>query len=153
MQSYYQLPDFLTDIEKEHFLSLIDSPDFINHKSTNTGIASPLNFLPVEFRGIDRVLLMKMYPNAVQDWHTDGVGLRRHSVIIHPLTKDYACAQTNDGEINGTAILNTQAKHAVFNNNTTRMNLQIPIDESFENLIQNKDSKHWKIIERLYNDN
>lgn len=150
MLSYHIIPDFLTLQEHEYFLSLIDSDDFINHKSTRTGLSSPLNFLPIEFRGIDRVLLMKMNPNAEQPWHVDGENLKRNSVIIHPVTKNYAPLVTKEGKVTQTAIVNTQVEHAVFNNENTRLNLQIPIDMPFEELLKNKDNKHWKLIEGLY---
>lgn len=149
MQSYYEIPNFLTQEERIYFLSLIDT-EFINHKSTKTGKASPLNFLPVEFRGIDRVLLMKMLPNVEQSWHTDGANLKRHSVIIHPITDNYAPLCTREGNTTLTAIVNTQVEHAVFNNDYTRLNLQIPIDLPFEELIENKDNDYWKMIEGLY---
>lgn len=150
MLSHHIIPDFITNEEREYFLSLIDSEDFINHRSTRTGLPSPLNFLPIQFRGLERAFLMKMNPNAEQPWHVDGVNLRRHSVIIHPITENYAPLVTLDGEVTETAIVNTQVEHAVFNNDCVRMNLQIPIDMPFEDLINDRTDENWKLIEGLY---
>lgn len=139
MSSFKIINDFLTYEEVRTYLEMIDDPNFVNHRSTITGEPSPLNFLPVEFRGIERVLLMKMEPHAVQDWHTDGKNLGRNCVIIHPLTDNYAHAETEDGIIEGTAILNTQKRHAVFNNESIRMNLQIPLNVNFDQLYECDD--------------
>lgn len=150
MKSYYEIDNFITAAERSYFLSLMDRK-FINHKSTRTGIKSSLNYFPIEFRGINRVSIMKMYPNTEQSWHTDGVNLKRNSLIIHPITDNYAPFSTRHGTTSSTVIVNTQEEHAVFNNEYTRLNLQIPIDLPFEELINNKDNAYWKIIKGLYN--
>lgn len=150
MLSHHIIPDFITQEEREYFLSLIDSEGYVNHKSTITGKSSSLHFLPVEFRGMERISIMKMLPHAEQPWHTDGVNLRRHSVIIHPLTDNYAPLLTKNGEVTSTAIVNTQEEHAVFNNKHVRVNLQIPIDLPFEELMNNKEHQYWDMIESLY---
>jgi hypothetical protein len=148
--SHHIIPNFVTDDERSYFLSLADSENFVNHKSTITGKSSALHFLPVYFRGLERISIMKMMPNAVQDWHIDGVNLKRHSVIIHPLSDNYAPLMTVNGEVNTTAIINTQVEHAVFNNDSIRINLQIPIDLPFEILMKNKKHTYWNMIEGLY---
>ena len=91
-----------------------------------------------------------MNPNAKQDWHTDGILLKRNSVIIHPISSNYAHCLTKDGNFNKTAILNTQKEHAVFNNSEIRLNLQIPLDVNFDYLVKNKNCSHWKFIDSLY---
>lgn len=78
---------------------------------------------------------MKMDPNTIQDWHTDGVNLKRSTVIIHPLTDNYSPFKSKQGESIQPIIANTQEDHAVFNNNNVRMNLQIPFDVDYNDAL------------------
>ena len=92
--SFIEVNPFVTDEEKNFFLSKIDEDDWIQHRNTKSGTLSPLNFKgPFVFRKHE-VFLMKMYPNAVQDWHTDGVQFKRSTLILHPLTDNYAPFQS-----------------------------------------------------------
>ena len=153
LTSYKIIPPFLSAIEIDFFKAQAEekSAEFINHKSTKTGEPSPLNFLPIEFRGIERVCIMKMLPHSEMPWHTDGTNLKRNTLIIHPLSDDYAPLVTKQGEVTTTALVNTQEEHAVFNNtDSSRLNLQIPLDIDFEELVANKKHKAWEFIERLY---
>jgi hypothetical protein len=148
--AYILLDNFVTHEEKVHLLSLVDSEDFIQHKSTKSGKVSPLNFLPIRFRNFERAWIMKMYPGAVQEMHTDGENLGRNVLIIHPLTDNYAPIVTQNGEVTTTAIINTQEYHAVYNNDNVRVNLQIPFPYNFED-IQDKSHEFWDTIKELYN--
>lgn len=148
--SFIKIDDFVTKEEKVHLLSLAESSNFIQHSSTKSGKASSLNFLPIQFRNFQRAWIMKMYPNARQEMHTDGKDLGRNVLIIHPLTENYAPTITQHGEINTTAIINTQEYHAVYNNNNLRINLQIPFPYNFEDIL-NKSHKFWKDLMELYN--
>ena len=108
--------------------------------STRTGTPSNLYFSPTSYKSFDRVALMKMKPHAIQDWHVDG---SRSSVIIHPLTDNYACGLTESGPYDGVVLLDVKRRHAVFNNEYTRIGLQIMFDESADdtliNIIKNGD--------------
>ena len=121
-----EIPRFLSGTEIEEYLRQADSDDWICHASTKTGKPSSLYFLPTTYRDHERVALMKMYPNAVQDWHVDGT---RSTVIIHPLTDNYASGQTEFGEYEGPVILDVSRRHAVFNNEHVRICLQISFNE------------------------
>jgi hypothetical protein len=147
---YKKIDDFVTVEEREYFFSLLDSDKFVQHRSTKSNKLSPLNFLPVKFRNFDRAWIMKMYPNAVQEMHTDGKNLKRNVLIIHPLSENYAPLVTQDGEVSFTAIINTQENHAVYNNDNIRINLQIPFPYNFED-IQDKSHEFWDIVKELYN--
>ena len=121
------LPKFLTREEIVHYLDIAQDGNWHSHKSTVTGKMSELHFLETSYRSYDRVSLMKMKPCAVQDWHVDGT---RSAVIIHPLTENYASGQTEFGEYDGPVILDVSRRHAVFNNEYTRICLQISFNET-----------------------
>lgn len=151
MDNYFiKIEDFVTKDEKDHLLSLTDSDEFITHRSTKTNKVSSLNFLPIKFRNFERAWIMKMYPNAVQEMHTDGKDLGRNVLIIHPLSNNYAPLVTQAGEVTFTAIVNTQEYHAVYNNDNLRVNLQIPFPYSFDE-IQDRNHEFWNIVKELYN--
>lgn len=147
--SYFKIADFVTTEEREYLLSLRESVDFIQHKSTKSGKLSPLNFLPIKFRNFERAWIMKMLPHAEQEMHTDGENLGRNVLTIHPLTDNYAPIVTQDGSVTTTAIVNTQSYHAVYNNESTRINLQIPFPYSWSD-IQDKEHEFWDQIKGLY---
>lgn len=148
--SYLKIADFVTTEERESLLSLSESDDFIQHRSTKSGKLSPLNFLPVTFRNFDRAWIMKMLPHAEQEMHTDGKNLGRNVLIIHPLTDNYSPIVTQNGNVNTTVIVNTQSYHAVYNNECTRLNLQIPFSYNWKD-IQDKEHEFWNIVKELYN--
>ena len=125
---YRKLPD-LTPEEKQHYLKLVDCQGWINHKSTKSGLRSVLHFLPCEYKNFKRVALMKMEPHAIQDWHIDG---NRKCVAIYPLSENYAKGMTREGEYEGPVLLDVTQEHAVYNNEYTRVCLQISFDESME---------------------
>ena len=118
--------EFLTIKEKDHYLELAKKENWINHTSTHSGRKSMLYFMPCEYKEFERVALMKMNPNTTQDWHKDG---NRNTVLIYPLSKNYAPGTTRAGEYNGPTLLDVSKEHAVFNNNATRINLQIGFNE------------------------
>ena len=89
--------------------------------------------------------LLKIKPNEIQDWHTDKVG--RNTVLIYPLTDNYAPCQTIDGEVDTPMFLNTQSKHAVYNNDNIRLNFQVPFDEDMDQCIQMfNDVENYELI-------
>jgi hypothetical protein len=148
--SFIKIKNFITEDERSYLLSLTESPDFVQHRSTKSGELSPLNFLPIKFRKFERAWIMKMLPYAVQEMHTDGENLGRNVLIIHPLSNNYAPVITQNGKVNTTAIINTQSYHAVENNEEIRVNLQIPFPYNFED-IQDRSHDFWQIVEELYN--
>lgn len=156
--SFTEIEPFVTDEERQYLLSRIDEENWFQHKSTVSGLLSPLQLKSIEYRGVSATLL-KMDPNTTQDFHTDGVVLKRNTVIIHPLTDNYAPFSIE--QISPTQLLdqsakpiiaNTQARHAVFNNNNTRLNLQIPFNVDYNDSIQD-NSEVWNLLNRFYKEN
>ena len=65
----------------------------------------------------------------------------RNAVLIYPLTDDYAPCEVGEDRITFPALINTQVKHRVINNNNIRINFQVPFEESMEEaygLLQNR---------------
>lgn len=135
--TFHQLPDFLsTDQKKELIEIATKAEDWIVHKSSKSGKISPLHFIKIDYTLYDKqVLLMMMKPNTTQDWHTDMKG--RNAVLIYPLApdEDYAHCEFENGSVNFPAIINTQMKHRVMNNNNTRVNLQVAFEEDMDEII------------------
>lgn len=150
--SFIEIEPFITDEERKYCLSKIDDYDWYQHKSTVSGSKSPLQFKKIEYRGIEAAL-MKMDPNTTQGWHTDGINLKRNTVIIHPLTNNYAPFVSEGGSSTNPIIANTQVKHAVFNNENVRLNLQIPFPDAFYDVHSDKNSVLWKLLNRFYREN
>ena len=150
--SFIEIPPFVTEKERLFFISMDDSDDWIQHKSSVSGRLSPLFYKIVYYRGIKSYLL-KMYPNAVQDWHTDGVTLKRNTLILHPLTENYAPYRSIDGESTKPIIADTQVKHSVVNNEYTRMNLQIPFVYSYKDVLDDDNNIVWKLLDKFYKEN
>jgi len=148
---FKEIDPFVTDEERQYFISRINEPDWYQHKSTVSGRLSPLQFKRINYRGVEAVL-MKMDPGTTQDWHTDGVNLKRNTLILHPLTDNYASFTSEQGQSDKPIITNTQAKHAVFNNGSTRLNLQIPFDVDYNHAMQD-NSIVWKLLNRFYKEN
>ena len=78
---------------------------------------------------------MMMKPNTTQDWHTDMKG--RNAVLIYPLSpeEDYAHCEFESDSINFPAIVNTQMKHRVVNNNNIRVNLQVAFNKDMNEVV------------------
>ena len=150
--SFIEIEPFVTEAERQYFLLKIDEPNWYQHKSTVSGRKSPLQFKEIEYRGI-KAALMKMDPNTTQDWHTDGIDLKRNTLVLHPLTKNYSPFMSKDGSSTKPIIANTQAKHAVFNNENVRLNLQIPFSAAFDDVHADKNSVVWKLLNRFYKEN
>lgn len=134
---FLELNEFLTQDEKNAYLRISQNDDWINHSSTVTRKKSVLHFMPCKYKDFERVALMKMEPNAIQDWHTDG---NRTTVLIYPLSDNYAPGETRNGKYHGPALVDVTKEHAVFNNDHTRINLQIGFNERIEkvwDLLQN----------------
>lgn len=135
--NHYQLPEFLSNEKKIELRDLalsLDYNDYYHHVSSVSGRASPLNFYELKGQNFlgKKASLMMILPNQTQDWHTDVKHIRT-TVMIYPLTDNYAPCCIGKDEITYPAFVNVQEKHAVFNNNNTRINLQAsfiePIDE------------------------
>jgi len=131
------LNEFLTTNEKNIYLKMAKNDNWINHQSTVTDKKSTLHFMPCKYKDFERVALMKMEPNAIQDWHTDG---NRTTVLIYPLSDNYVPGETRGGKYHGPALIDVTKEHAVFNNNHLRINFQIGFNERIEkvwDLLQN----------------
>lgn len=136
--SYHELPEFLDTEVKCRLLRIgmsLKDEDWTTHKSTKTGKPTVLNFydLKMTFHGRNCYLLM-IRPNAVQEWHTDGG--KRNTALIYPLSEDYAPCSFEHAEISKPMFLNTQVRHAVFNNNNKRINLNISFEDDIEDCIE-----------------
>jgi len=149
--SFFSLEEFLTKEEKS---DLIEAANTVEFKLYTPSVGEqlktePINVHPFPFRDHDSSGLLKLNPNSTQPWHVDG---RTYAVIIHPLIPedDYAPLCTKHGEATTPVILNTQAPHAVFNNDNVRVNLQIPLFVPYEDLYNDRNHNIWKVINRLY---
>lgn len=132
--THYELPYFLSSETKKELLDIgmgIKDEDWTIHNSTRTGKPSVLHYYDLNrtFHG-RRCYLLMIPPNAVQDWHTDGG--TRNTALIYPLTENYAPCRFEVGKTSAPMFLNTQARHAVFNNGNKRINLNISFAESLQ---------------------
>lgn len=136
--THYELDEFLPADVKKQLLQIgmnLKDNEWTVHKSTKTGKPSVLNFydLKMNFYGRNCYLLM-IRPNAVQDWHTDGG--KRNTALIYPLSEDYAPCTFENGQTTAPMFLNTQTRHAVFNNDKKRINLNISFEEDIDDCIE-----------------
>ena len=136
--THHELPEFLSEKTKQEFLDIgmnLKDEDWTVHHSTKTGKPSVLHFYDLKktFHGRNCYLVM-IRPNAIQDWHIDGG--KRNTALIYPLTDEYAPCKFQLGETSAPMFLNTQAKHAVFNNNKKRINLNISFEDDIEDCIK-----------------
>jgi hypothetical protein len=136
--NYYRLPDFLTQKKKDQLLDLaysLKENDWYHHVNTQTGTQSPLRWygLDEQFFG-KKISLMLIYPNQEQKWHTD-IKEIRNTAMIYPLSDNYAPCHVDDDLVDFPAFINVQVKHAVFNNNKPRINLQASFIESIEDCV------------------
>ena len=134
---YYKLKDFLTLSQKELLIKQAhETTDWIVHKSSKSGKISPLHFVRINYTLYGRqALLMMMKPNTTQDWHTDKKG--RNAVMIYPLMPEnnYACCEIENDRVDFPALINTQLKHRVINNDNVRLNLQVSFEEDMDEVI------------------
>lgn len=134
--TYQRIKEFLSKEQREMFIKkALKDDEWIVHKSSKSGKISPLHFKKTPYIFYERhALFMMMPPNSIQDWHTDMRG--RNCVLIYPLTENYAPCEIGDSRIDFPAIINTQIKHRVINNDCVRINLQIPFEENIEDVIE-----------------
>lgn len=144
-----QIKPFVTESERKKLLSLIDSPNFTEHKSPKG--KGGWQFCPVKYRKYDAIL-MKIDPHVEIDWHTDRAYLSRRTVILHPLTDNYAPIHFRDDKTVEPIIFDTQVEHAVYNNSTKRLNLQLNFDLDFDTVIDDNNSIIWKTLKEIYNE-
>jgi hypothetical protein len=138
--THIKLTEFITLEERLELLHIAhNTRDWIVHKSSKSGKISSLHFIRINKKFFNRdCLLMMMKPNTTQDWHSDMPG--RDTVCIYPLTENYApCEMEGNITIDTPALVNTQMRHRVVNNDQIRINLQIPFNESIEEVITNYD--------------
>ena len=149
MKTLIPLTNFLAVSEKVKLLEYANKAEWITHYSTVSGTKTPLEFTHVTdeirkhlflYYGTNvKLMLSRLHPNTIQDWHTDGKKNKRTTVVIHPLTDDYAPLHVHGGASNGAVILNTQERHKIINNDNMRINFQICYDENIEEV-----SVYWK---------
>ena len=149
MKSFKIINKFLTEEEKKFFLSEATKDDFVKHICSNSGEESPFQFRKVPFLGIERASIMKMEPYTTANWHVDGADFNRKTLIIHPLTGNYAPCLTKHGSVDCPIILDTQQVHSIINNSHLRVNFQIPLTTSFSELMNNAKHPDWKLINML----
>ena len=136
--THYELPHFLSNETKQELLEFglsLRDDEWTIHVSTKSNEPSVLNFYDLKktLHGRNCYLLM-IKPNTIQDWHTDGG--KRNTALIYPLSENYAPCSFEEAETTQPIFLNTQARHAVFNNNSKRINLNISFADSIEECIE-----------------
>lgn len=141
--NYYELPKFLTEDQFDLFYDMaLSVEEWTPYQSTVSGNRMGMYYYQtgLTFEGRN-VALVKLEPHDVMDWHVDG---KRKTALSYPLSENYApCSFAFYHSFDGPMLLNTQARHAVFNNDHTRYSINIsfqePIDEAikiFESLTQ-----------------
>ena len=144
--THIKIKPFLSQAEIEYYLKLSEDPEgYINHQSTKSDRITNLHFKPVDFRGMkktdkNKAMLLLINSYDIEGWHIDGP---RNTVIIQPLTTNYAPCSCSDGDVNGPIILDVKQKHAVFNNETRRVAFQINCGFDFTTNLD--DYKHIPI--------
>jgi hypothetical protein len=134
--NYYELPRFLSDEQHKAFLTISENvKEWTPYQSTVSGNRMGMYYFQTGLTFADRnVALIKLEPNDVMDWHVDG---KRNTALSYPLSDNYApCSFEDAAGFDGVMLLNTQARHAVFNNEHIRYSINIsfqePIDEAIE---------------------
>ena len=149
--AFHILESFLSNEEKQQLVEYAQTAEFTNHKSTKSGRSTAIDFCEIDFRDFppERMCgILRVMNNNTVDWHTDG---KRLAVIIHPLTDNYAPTSTeHGGESTSPMLFNTQSPHAVFNTDHCRLNLQIPLNTPYEELMENSQHPDWEFINSLY---
>ena len=145
--THYELEEFLTEETKQkllHIATNLKDEDWTVHTSTLTGKPSVLHYfdLKMKFNGRSCYLLM-IRPNAIQDWHTDGG--KRKTALIYPLSDNYAPCKFEKGETTAPVLLNTQTYHAVFNNDTKRINLNISFEEDIDTVFDQIKKEKYEL--------
>lgn len=143
--AFETIKPFLTKSEIEYLLQIDAESPYHRHLASQTG--RPTAILAQHVDWCFGSILLKFEPFTYNDWHIDGQN-KRHYVVIHPLTPDpenYVPGNTEDGMYYGPVLLNTKREHAVFNNEFSRTNLQIPFREESKarNFLINKIGKNY----------
>jgi len=135
MNSYYVIEKFLnTDTEKKLLDTALEVQDWYQHFSSKSGEYTALKFYDPKLTFLGRKCwLMKLDPNEIVKEHVDGW---RNTVLIYPLTENYAPCVTRQGKTSEAILLNSQQPHSVINNCTTRINLQILFDEDIDDTLR-----------------
>jgi len=74
---------------------------------------------------------------SVENWtpYTSTVSGKRNTALSYPLSDNYAPCSFKDETFDGVMLLNTQARHAVFNNDSTRYSINISFKEDINEAI------------------
>lgn len=133
--NYYELPRFLSEERHNDFLNMAESvKEWTPYQSTVSGNRMGMYYYQTGLKFANRnVALIKLEPHDVMDWHVDG---KRNTALSYPLSGHYAPCSFEDETFSGVMLLNTQSRHAVFNNEHTRYSINIsfqePINEAIE---------------------
>lgn len=136
IMNYYELPKFLTQEQFDFFYDMaLNVEEWTPYQSTVSGNRMGMYYYQTGLTFEDRnVALVKLEPHDVMDWHVDG---KRKTALSYPLSDNYApCSFTKSQTFDGPMLLNTQARHAVFNNEHTRYSINISFQEPIEEAIQ-----------------
>tara|TARA_B100000902_G_scaffold99073_1_gene101467 strand:- start:1812 stop:2279 length:468 start_codon:yes stop_codon:yes gene_type:complete len=142
--SHYKLPYFLEEDFKKNLLEkgmTLKYEEWTDHYSTKSNNKTGLYYYDLHMTFCDKKCFLVMIPpNGGIYFHTDGG--TRNTALSYPLSDDYApCVFENGEKVNTPMFLNTQVKHAVFNNEKTRISFNISFQEDIEDCV--------KIFERL----
>lgn len=132
--NYYELPKFLSKTQSDFFFDLAKGvKEWTPYQSTVSGNRMGMYYYQTGMTFADRnVALIKLDPYDVMDWHVDG---KRNAALSYPLSDNYAPCSFEDETFAGPMLLNTQARHAVFNNEHTRYSINISFKEHIEEAI------------------
>ena len=133
--NYYELPKFLSEEKHAEILALAESVEnWTPYTSTVSGKRMGMYYYQTDMTFADRkVALIKLDPNDSMDWHVDG---KRNTALSYPLSDNYAPCSFKDETFDGVMLLNTQARHAVFNNKSTRYSINISFKEDINEAIE-----------------
>lgn len=134
--NYYELPKFLTQEQFNFFYDMaLSVEEWTPYQSTVSGNRMGMYYYQtgLTFEGRN-VALVKLEPNDVMDWHVDG---KRKTALSYPLSENYApCSFSESQTFDGPMLLNTKARHAVFNNEHTRYSINISFQEPINEAIK-----------------
>ncbi len=137
--THYKLPYFLDKDFKNNLLEkgmALKYEEWTDHYSSTSNKKTGLYFYDLHMTFCDKnCFLVMILPNGGIDFHTDGG--TRNTALSYPLSDDYApCVFENGEKVDTPMFLNTQVKHAVFNNDKKRISFNISFQQDIEECVK-----------------
>ena len=85
----------------------------------------------------DKFTFLKIEPNKTVKWHVDNPKFKRNTVIVFPLSDNFASCEMESGEITfgiDCYAFDPNIRHRVVNNNKIRVSLQLIYDTSLNEM-------------------